>query len=45
MQRIVTLLLIAIALQGCGNKGPLFLPPDQSASPPANNQPPERRQP
>ena len=43
MRRIITLLLIAYALQGCGNKGPLYLPPDQSAAPPVNNQQPDRR--
>ena len=44
MRRIITLLLIAYALQGCGNKGPLYLPPDQSATPPpVNNQPTDRK--
>jgi predicted small lipoprotein YifL len=36
--RILSLLILAVALQGCGNKGPLYLPSGQSAAPPENNQ-------
>ena len=47
MPRLLTLsfslLIIALALQGCGNKGPLYLPSAQSAATPENNQQPSKK--
>lgn len=40
---LVSLLAIILALQGCGNKGPLYLPSGQSAAAPENNQPPAKK--
>lgn len=39
----VMLLIAALALQACGNKGPLYLPSAQSAATPENNQQPARK--
>ena len=47
MPRIISLLLslsvVALALQGCGNKGPLYQPSAQSAAAPENNQSPAKK--
>ena len=47
MPRILSLLFsllgIAMVLQGCGNKGPLYLPSAQSAATPENNQSPAKK--
>ncbi len=38
-----SLLIFTLALQGCGNKGPLYLPSAKSAAPPENNQQPAKK--
>lgn len=43
MPRILSVLIIALVLQGCGNKGPLYLPSAQSAATPENNQSPAKK--
>ncbi|MBM3561236.1 MAG: hypothetical protein FJX53_15460 [Alphaproteobacteria bacterium] len=40
---IITLLIAALAVQACGNKGPLYLPSAQCAATPDNNQPSARK--
>jgi predicted small lipoprotein YifL len=36
---VVTALLLALALQACGTKGPLYLPPPGTTAPADNKQP------
>ena len=40
---LVSLLVVVLALQACGNKGSLYLPSAQSAAAPENNQPPAKK--
>lgn len=41
--RIACLSILVLVAQGCGNKGPLYLPAPESAAGQQNNQPPAKK--
>ena len=41
--RIACLSILVLATQGCGNKGPLYLPAPESAAGQQNNQPSSKK--
>lgn len=43
ISRILCLSILLITAQGCGNKGPLYLPTPESAAGQQNNQPPAKK--
>ena len=45
MRTVGIMLLLTIILQGCGRKGPLFLPPAPTAAPQAAPAPPPTEKP